>query len=82
MATIKFKLDPRITGALGDLIAGIASTAADAALGEVQDRIREGVSKVDLGLSKTRTKVRAAAKKQPAKDANVVDAEFEEERKH
>jgi ribosomal protein S13 len=67
------KLDGKIKRALTDLIAGIGSAAADAALDEVQKKVRAGVKEVDNRISHVRSRV----KKKPVDD-DVIDAEFEE----
>jgi hypothetical protein len=78
----EFKIDPKlaesISAMFGDFIKGIATAAADAALAEVRQKLRDGADEVDGRLGQVQRKVRSRRKTPVETDSGVVDAEWEE----
>lgn len=76
----EFKLDPKITRAIGDFFSrtgkAVLATATDALIDEVRHQAKDLGAKVDEGLEKTQRKVRGA--RSSRRDETVIDAEFEE----
>jgi hypothetical protein len=78
----EFKIDPKLAesigAAVGGFIKGVATAAADAAIAEVRQKLRDGADEVDGRLGRVQRKVRSRRKTPAETDSGVVDAEWEE----
>ncbi len=80
----EFKLDPKITRAIGDFFSrtgkAVLATATDALIDEVRHQAKDLGAKVDEGLEKTQRKVRNARPSRSSShgSGDVIDADFEE----
>ena len=78
----EFKVDPKVLKNIGDAFGGllksVATAAADAAVAEVRQKLRDGADEVDERLGQVQRKVRSRRKTPAQTESGVVDAEWEE----